>query len=115
MRLAIIGSRSFKDYYKLCIEVNKLRETEEITTIISGGANGADYLGKKYSIDYYLGYKEYPAEWDKYGKSAGFRRNVDIVNDSDIILAFWDGKSRGTKHSIDLATKSGKKVIIIGF
>lgn len=115
MKLAIIGSRSFKDYNKLCIEVNKLREIEEITTIVSGGANGADLLGKKYAQDCYLDYKEYPAEWDKYGKSAGFRRNVDIVNNSDIVLAFWDGKSRGTKHSIDLATKSGKKVIIVGF
>lgn len=115
MKLAIIGSRSFKDYDKLCIEVNKLREIEEITTIISGGANGADYLGKKYAAEEHIRYVEYPALWDMYGKSAGFRRNVDIVNDSDIILAFWDGKSRGTKHSIDLATKCGKKVVIIGF
>lgn len=115
MKLAIIGSRNFNDYPLLCREVNKLSETHDITTIVSGGARGADLLGKRYAKECYLGYIEYPADWAKYGKSAGFRRNADIVNNSDIVIAFWDGQSRGTEHGISLATKSGKTVVIVPF
>jgi hypothetical protein len=53
------------------------------------------------------------AEWNKFGKSAGYRRNVTIVEHSDIIVAFWDGKSKGTQHTINIAKEKGKGLIII--
>ena len=56
--------------------------------------------------------KIFPAEWDKYGKSAGYHRNKDIVNYVDIIMVFWDGKSKGTQHTINLATEQGKPVFV---
>jgi len=89
--------------------------SEGITEIISGGARGADTLAEMYARHRALPVKVFPAEWDKYGKSAGFRRNADIVKNSDIIVAFWDGKSKGTKHTIDLARRYFKEVKIIKF
>jgi len=81
-------------------------------TIISGGARGADSLAEQFAQEYSYVVKIFHAEWDKYGKSAGYRRNIDIVNNCNLLVAFWDGTSRGTKHSIDIATKQGKPVII---
>ena len=81
-------------------------------TIISGGARGADTLAEWFARDYNYATKIFHAEWDKYGRSAGYRRNVDIINNCNILVAFWDGTSRGTKHSIDIAKEQGKPVII---
>jgi hypothetical protein len=112
MRLAIIGSRTFTDYELLKQEVSKLGDIEEI---ISGGARGADSLGIRYAKENNITSIEYLPDWEEYGKSAGFRRNIDIVNVADFVLAFWDGKSKGTKHALDFAEKSGKDSLIILF
>jgi len=128
MKLAIIGSRNFNDYNLVIAETLKLNPTE----IISGGAKGADTLAEWFCREYL---KKEPivflAKWDdlsaepccikenRYGKLynclAGFNRNVDIVDACDIVLAFWDGKSKGTKHTIDLATQANKPVVIVNF
>lgn len=108
MRAAIIGSRNFDDYFFLC---NVLRRYK-IDHIVSGGANGADSLAHRYAINHSIPTTIYLADWAKYGRAAGFRRNKDIVNDSEIVLAFWDGESKGTKNSIEYAKKLGKKVKI---
>ncbi len=55
------------------------------------------------------------AEWDKYGKSAGYIRNRLIVQESDMIVAFWDGKSKGTKHSIDQATLKKIPLLLVRY
>lgn len=110
MKLAIIGSRSFNNYELLKIEVNKIKN---VTCVVSGGAYGADYLGKLYAKENNLEYIEFKPNWDEHGKKAGFLRNIDIINTSDIIIAFWDGLSSGTLHSINLAKKYNKKIIII--
>lgn len=81
-------------------------------TIISGGARGADTLAEQFAQEYSYVTKIFPANWDKYGKAAGPIRNKQIVDHCDILVAFWDGTSRGTKHSIDIAEKQGKPVII---
>src|SRR5690554_6436557 len=99
MNIAIVGSRSFTDYEYM---KDVLGFIDSDDTIVSGGARGADALGKRLSKDIGCGYKEFPAQWDKFGKSAGYRRNVDIIKASDVVAAFWDEKSKGTKHSIDL-------------
>lgn len=110
MKVAIIGSRTFTDYELLKQEVDKLKD---ITEIISGGARGADNQGMRYAFATGIPYTEFPADWDKHGKSAGYIRNSDIINACDYVLAFWDGKSKGTKHAIDLADKAGKEVLTI--
>ena len=111
MRVAVIGSRNFSDYQK----VKKVLDQLEISLIVSGGAKGADTLGYQYALENSIETLIFRAEWDKYGKSAGYIRNVDIIDNSDIVLAFWDGKSKGTLHSINLAKKKGKALLIIKY
>ena len=115
MKLAIVGSRAFNNYRLMA---DKLSYWEEInycliTEVVSGGARGADSMGEMFARASNIPCKIFPAEWDKFGKSAGYKRNIDIVNYCDEVIAFWDGKSKGTKHTIDIATKAGKKVTVI--
>ena len=81
--------------------------------MVSGGARGPDTLGVLWARDNGIEIKEFLPDWDKYGKSAGFIRNTQIVEAADLVIAFWDGVSRGTKDSIDKAEKMGKRVAVI--
>jgi len=87
--------------------------------IVSGRANGADRLGELFAKDYNLKIKYFPADWDLYGKSAGYRRNGDMAKyaaeDNGVLVAFWDGKSKGTKHMIDTANKYKMKVYVVNY
>jgi hypothetical protein len=108
MTLAVVGSRSFLDYKKLCDELNLLKTNGDFNFnhIVSGGAKGADSLAEKYAKENGIRLTVLKPNWNKYGKKAGILRNIDIVNESQYIIAFWDGISLGTKHSIDYAKKS---------
>jgi len=110
MRLATVGGRDFDNYSLVKYWCDAFRYNLHI---ISGGAKGADSLGKKYASERFLPYSEYPAEWSKYGKSAGFLRNQTIVDNCDMVLAFWDGKSRGTADTISKAKKGKKPTFIV--
>lgn len=116
-KIAIVGSRSFNNYAKLKEFINNTLDEEgiNVTHVVSGGAKGADSLGEKYADEYALEKIIFQADWDKYGKSAGFRRNVDIIKNCDICFAFWDGESHGTKHDIDLCKQYNKKCFICTF
>lgn len=83
---------------------------KSIELIVSGGAIGADKLAEEFSEEFDIPKKIFKPEWEKYGKSAGFIRNKKIVEASDIIFAFWDGISKGTKSTINLARESDKLV-----
>lgn len=107
--IAIVGSRTFNDYEKVKTELDKY---SDIQCIISGGARGADRLAARYARENQILLREYIPNWKRHGKSAGYRRNHDIIKDADIVIAFWDGESRGTKHSIRLA-KEAKKTLVI--
>lgn len=109
MKLAIVGSRSFNNYEVLKQNI----DLRNITCIISGGARGADTLAERLAHDNGLDYIEFLPDWEKNGKSAGFLRNVDIIQNADMVVAFWDGSSKGTKHSISLAKKYGKPLKIV--
>jgi len=113
MILGIIGSRTFNNYDLLTDEINKLKSIYDIKAIVSGGAKGADLLGKKYAIENNLEYIEYLPDWKRFGKSAGVIRNKDIINTANIVIAFWDGVSKGTKNSIDIANKQNKKILVV--
>ena len=113
MKVAIIGSRSFNDYQRLCQVLNPVKD--KITLIVSGGARGADELSERFAKDNNIKTLIFLPDWDKYGKKAGFLRNKDIVENSDIVIAFWDGVSPGTKSSIDYANNTSKKVKIIKY
>lgn len=112
-RLAVIGGRDFDDYELLKSELDK--HLKNISLISSGGAVGADLLGERYAIDNDIDTLIFKPEWDKYGRSAAFVRNKTIIENCDKVIAFWDGKSKGTKNSIDIAYKLGKTVKIIRY
>jgi len=115
MKIGIIGSRSFDSYTLLDKIVKGLPLYNMITEVVSGGADGADRLGALFARNNGLKLTEYLPRWDKYGKSAGFRRNELIIQNSNIVIAFWDGESKGTLHSINLAKKYKKELHIIKF
>ena len=83
--------------------------------VVSGGAKGADSLGEEYANANNIPTKIFLPDWDKYGKSAGMLRNSDIINEAEIVVAFWDGESKGCKDAIAKANKLNKKVLIISF
>ena len=115
MKLAIVGSRTFNDYDMLVDFIKDNYNIDEITHIISGGARGADFLGERFAEEFNKELIVFPAEWKKYGKSAGFKRNVDIIETCDECVCFWDGESHGTKHDIELCEKMKKPYKICYF
>ena len=108
MKIAVVGSREFP--YKALVTLVLEYTAHSHDVIISGGARGVDTWAKEYALAHNIKYEEYPAEWDKHGKSAGYIRNKLIIENANVVLAFWDGKSKGTKHSIDLALKLNKEL-----
>ncbi len=115
MKVGVIGSRSFTDYDLLKSELDKIREVSEITCIVSGGATGADLLGERYAKEHKIPTKIFFPDWKKFGKRAGFLRNSDIVRNSTIIIAFWNGASSGTLDSINKAKDLDIPVTVILF
>lgn len=111
MIAAVVGSRTFTNYQMMItVLLNK-----GIKKIVSGGARGADKLAERFANEHGIPIEIIKPDWKKNGKAAGLIRNKDIVNKADVVFAFWDGQSKGTKHSIDLARKAGKVVEIISF
>ena len=118
--LLVAGSRNFKDYDKLKSTLDRLLVNKDKVVIVSGGARGADSLARKYSIEKGFFYKEFPAQWKKYGKAAGFIRNRQmheyIARQADRgVVLFWDGQSHGTKDNIGLAEEFCNPIRIIYF
>jgi len=105
MRVAIVGSRDFGSPDVVEAYVNSLPPD---TIVITGGARGVDRWAENYARAREMTVELFPADWTRYGKSAGFRRNVQMVERADKVVVFWDGKSPGTKHSIELARAAGK-------
>lgn len=110
MNLAIIGSRSFDDYDRLCQAVNDL--PIKPATIVSGGAKGADAFAERYANEHQIDLVVYRPDYARYKRGATLIRNRQIVENADTVLAFWDGVSKGTKYTLDYANKKGKIVIV---
>lgn len=119
IKVIIAGTRDFNDYDFLKKNVDYFLQginpnSEEIE-IVSGNARGADKLGERYAKERNLPVKLFPANWDKYGKRAGYLRNQEMADYADVLIAFWDEKSKGTKHMIDIAKKQDLTVIVVGY
>lgn len=115
MKLAIVGSRTFTNYAEMLRYLDKIHTQTPISCIISGGAIGADKLAEQYAHKRGILTHIFTPNWKTYGKSAGIIRNRDIIGECDRCVAFWDGKSTGTKHSIDFAKKTNKSCDIVYF
>ena len=117
-KVIIAGSRGFSNYKLLREQCNKfLREKRKTSNIIivSGHARGADFYGEKYAQDEGFDLEIYPAQWDKFGKRAGYRRNEQMAEVADALIAFWDGSSRGTKHMIDIMNEKNLLVRVVEY
>jgi hypothetical protein len=115
MKVIIAGGRDFTDYELLKEKCDKILSSQKEIKIVSGNAQGADYLGERYAKERGYNLILFPADWKKYGKAAGPIRNTQMAENSDSLIAFWDGKSRGTKHMINTATKLGLKVRVVSY
>ena len=107
MKVAVIGSRG--------LMVSNLEKylPKETTEIVSGGAVGIDTCAKEYAIKNNIKLIEFLPEYEKYGRSAPLRRNLSIIDYADCVIAFWDGRSHGTKFVIDNCKKKNKKVRVL--
>jgi len=110
MKCIIAGSRSFKNHDLIddAVDASKF----SISEVVSGGARGVDKMGEEWALDTGRGLKIFPANWDKFGKSAGYRRNVEMAEYADALIAIWDGESKGTEHMINLAYQRELKVFV---
>jgi hypothetical protein len=114
-KVIIAGGRNYSNYEELKVVCDFYLKLKPEIEIICGGANGADALGKKYGIDHNHIVSSFPANWDKYGKSAGYKRNTEMAEVADALIAFWDGESKGTKHMIDIMNGLKKDVRIFRY
>jgi len=116
LKLIIAGGRNFNDYDLLKEKVDYyLKNTNESVEIVSGKAKGADTLGERYAKENGYGLSLFPADWNRYGKGAGYIRNKEMAEYATHCICFWDGESRGTKMMIDLAKERDLKVRVINY
>ena len=110
MNIAVIGSR---DFSQLSLVAGYVKGLPPDTVIVSGGARGVDRTAAATAHAAGLPVREILPNWDRDGKSAGFKRNDEIVNAADRVIAFWDGKSRGTADTIEKARQADLPIIVV--
>lgn len=114
IKVIIAGSRHITDYNLVKDFIESLNL--DIYEVICGMARGVDLLGRRWAIENKIDVIEFPAQWDKYGKSAGYKRNVEMANYANEtvlgggLILIWDGKSKGSGHMKDIAEKAGLKI-----
>lgn len=116
-KVIIAGCRDFADYELLkenCDIYLQDQQPKDIV-IVSGHASGADALGERYAQERGYETEIYPADWKVHGRAAGPIRNTQMASVAHALIAFWDGKSRGTKNMIDTATKRGLQVAVVRY
>src|SRR5882757_1537439 len=105
MKTIIAGSRGI---INPLILLQAVKESDfDITEVFCGLARGVDSLGELWALTHDVPVRYFPADWAKYGRSAGYRRNEEMAREADSLIAIWDGSSPGTKHMINLAEKHG--------
>ena len=109
-KVIIAGTRDFSDYALLCSYADEVLAGRKGVEIVSGGARGADALGEQYARERGFALKVFPAEWKKWGAAAGPIRNAQMADYADALIAFWDGKSAGTRDMIRKAEDRGLRV-----
>lgn len=117
-RIIVAGSRHFTDYSMVeNVLLDYLKDNPGGIEIISGTAKGADLLGERFASTYGYPIARFPANWTRYGKSAGPIRNKEMAEyaakEHGVLFAFWNGESRGTKSMIDIARQHGLEIHIV--
>ena len=115
MKVIIAGGRYFDNYSLLVEKCDHYLKNQKDVEIVHGGAKGADTLAGTYCLARMLKVKVFHADWKKHGNYAGPIRNKQMADYADCLIAFWDGKSKGTKNMITLAQVNGLKVRIVNY
>ena len=120
MKVIIAGGRDFTNVTVMATTLNNLQDVDHVIeieklTLICGMARGADLIAYKLFSKAGLPIKMYPADWDQYGKRAGFIRNTQMADVADMLIAFWDGESRGTAHMINTMKQQHKSVFVFNY
>ena len=112
--MAIVGSRNTGTVdFSLVMDELRQRIKDRVAEVTGGGAKGYDTMAAAWAILRGIAVTELRPDYQKHGRAATFIRNRAIVDSADIVVAFWDGKSRGTKYTIDYAEKKKKDIIIV--
>jgi hypothetical protein len=110
-KIVICGSRSWTNEEKIYRVLKEIRHPREI---VHGGAQGADTLAGRVAMGLGFVVTEMPADWTKWGKAAGFKRNIAMLDlEPELVIAFWDGKSKGTRHTMQEAGLRGIPVCTV--
>lgn len=112
MRLIVSGSRKGIPKAMVMQFLSEELDVDEDLEIVSGGAQGVDKFGEEWAFENNVDVAVFPADWEQFGKSAGYRRNVDMSRYADGLFAFWDGKSKGTEHMIKIMADLKKPVAV---
>lgn len=112
MKVIIAGSRTIQDDTLKIIDDAVKESTFNIETLVCGMARGVDMMGFNWAKNNKISIKEFPADWNKYGKKAGYLRNVEMGNYADCLIAIWDGESKGTKTMIEIMKNLNKPFFI---
>ncbi len=119
MKLIIAGSRALPETTetvdKIQAHLEELGWHGQVRLVVSGTAKGGDKAGELYASRYDIEIKEMPADWKNLGRCAGYRRNEAMAKEATHLLAIWDGKSKGTKHMIDIGRRGGLEVAVRRF
>ena len=110
MKVIVAGTRTIVDFELLKQAIQE--SGFELSQIISGGARGADALGERYAQENNVPCRVMSANWDQYGKAAGYIRNEDMAKVADALIVLWDGKSKGTRNMISIAQRYNLKVFV---
>lgn len=118
MKLIVAGGRDFANTGLLISSLTELVEQGKIPDspeLVCGMARGADMLAYSLWANNRMTIHNFPANWNKHGKSAGYKRNQEMGNFADAAVCFWNGESKGTKHMIDIMEKLGKPVYVVRY
>lgn len=110
MKVIIAGSRTINSYESVC---QAIRNSQfDITEVVSGTARGVDQMGERWAAENNIPVKRFPANWNEYGKKAGYLRNKEMAEYAQSAIILWDCESKGTRHMIQLARRYGLTVFI---
>lgn len=112
MNVAVIGSRTFENF---ALVESTLASIPVISRVVSGGAKGADSLAQQYAEQNQIPVEIFKPDWKRFGRGAGVVRNREIIEAAEMVVAFWDGKSKGTESSIKMAQAKRIPVKIVKF
>ena len=113
LKIIIAGSRNFNNEELLFLKCSSIISNNNVTEIISGNSKGADRLGEKFAVANGILVTKFIPNWQFYGKGAGEKRNIEMAKQANGLIAFWDGKSKGTKNIIEIAKKYNLRLWVI--